>query len=136
MQIGASCEIGPNVVIGEGVRIGDHCVIKNSTVMSGCVIEDGAVIKESIVGWNNRVLKGARLLRTYTGDDVTVKSNVCLEDYHIAPNKSVGESNPVVKKVILCCVSLNKPSYDTVSISFTRRSSRFLVSRSYSILFL
>ncbi|KAK8817114.1 hypothetical protein WA556_003011 [Blastocystis sp. ATCC 50177/Nand II] len=86
-QIGAGCTIGPNVVIGEGVRVGDHCVIQNSTIMSRSVIDEDCVIEESIVGWHNHVNKGARLLRTYTGDDVTVKSNVSLEDYHIAPNK-------------------------------------------------
>ena len=39
--------------------------------------------------------------RTYTGDDVKIKSDIELADYIVLPNKTVAESNPVVKKVIM-----------------------------------
>lgn len=99
-------KIGPNVVLGKNVVIKDGCEISNSTIMEGSVVEEGCCIHDCIVGWNNLLSPRVHLDHTYTGDDVRMKPEIELVDYVVLPNKTVAESNPVVKKVILlnvCC---------------------------------
>ena len=64
------------MVIGKDVVIGDGCVIVDSTIMEGTIIGQNSVIRESIVGWHNHIADRVSLEKTYTGDDVTVKSQV------------------------------------------------------------
>ncbi len=94
-------KIGPNVVLGKNVVIKDGCEISNSTIMEGSVVEEGCCIHDCIVGWNNLLSPRVHLDHTYTGDDVRMKPEIELVDYVVLPNKTVAESNPVVKKVIL-----------------------------------
>lgn len=99
--MGKNVKLGPNVVLGKNVEVKDGAVIVNSTIMEGTVIAEDCEVRDSIIGWNNRLMAGAKTERTYTGDDVTLKPNVELIDYIVLPNKAVAESNPEVKKVIL-----------------------------------
>ena len=94
-------KIGPNVVLGKNVVIKDNCEISNSTIMEGSIVDDGCCIHDCIVGWHNQLSPRVHLERTYTGDDVKMNSDIELVDYIVLPNKTVAESNPVVKKVIL-----------------------------------
>ena len=99
--MGKNVKLGPNVVLGKNVEVRDGSVIVNSTIMEGTIIAENCEVRDSIVGWHNRMMEGAKVERTYTGDDVTLKPKVELVDYVVLPNKSIAESNPEVKKVIL-----------------------------------
>ena len=94
-------KIGPNVVLGKNVVVKDNCEISNSTIMEGSIVDEGCCIRDCIVGWHNHMSPRVCLERTYTGDDVKIKSDIELADYIVLPNKTVAESNPVVKKVIM-----------------------------------
>ena len=96
--------MGPNVVIGKGVKIGDGCVVENATLLEGTVLEAKCCVRNCIVGWKNRLQEGVELESVFSGEDVGFKKGVRLEGYTICPNKTVGESNPAVSKVILWIV--------------------------------
>ncbi|KAK8807007.1 hypothetical protein WA158_003766 [Blastocystis sp. Blastoise] len=93
--------IGPNVVIGDDCVVEDHVTLSNCTLHKGCHVHKNSIITFSILGWENKVMENCVINHVYTGFDVTFKSGVELDDYSICPNKTIGESNPTYKKVIM-----------------------------------
>ena len=100
--IGQGCKFGPNVVVGPGCRIGNNVRIKNACIMAGAVIKDGAHIDGSLIGWNSRIGKWARLQNLcILGEDVEVKDEVCLVGTVVCPHKTIKENCMEKGKVVL-----------------------------------
>jgi mannose-1-phosphate guanylyltransferase len=100
-EIGPDCQIGPNVVIGPNVKIGAACCIQNAVVMAGSRVGNGALIMDSIIGWNARIGKWARILsKSCFGEDVTVGDRLVVQETIVLPHKAVTQ-NYMERTIIL-----------------------------------
>jgi mannose-1-phosphate guanylyltransferase len=92
-KIGEGCVIGPDVCIGPGCVVGDGVRLSNSVVMSGVSIADHAKVDSSIVGWDGKVGKWARLEGfCVLGEDVQVRDEVYLNGAVVLPHKELKEN--------------------------------------------
>jgi mannose-1-phosphate guanylyltransferase len=88
--IDPSAKIGPNVVIGPNVTVGAGARLSRSVVMSNSEIRPHAYVKNSIIGWNSRVGKWARIENvSVLGDDVEVKDEVYVNGGRVLPHKTI-----------------------------------------------
>lgn len=88
--VGEDTVIGPNVTIGPNCHIGKGVRISNACIMAGSNISDYANINESIIGWNNKIGKWAKIDNlTVTGDDVAIAEGIYTNGAIVLPNKSV-----------------------------------------------
>jgi mannose-1-phosphate guanylyltransferase len=89
-KVGKGCRIGPNVAIGANVVIEDGVRIVSSTIFEGALIKSHSWINNSIVGWNCRIGRWARLDGvSVLGDDVTVEDEIYINGGTILPHKSI-----------------------------------------------
>lgn len=92
-KIGKGCVIGPDVCIGPGCVIGDGVRLSNAVVMKGVCVADHAKVDSSIVGWDSRVGRWARLEAfCVLGEDVAVKDEVYMNGAVVLPHKEIKES--------------------------------------------
>lgn len=102
VTIGNGCKIGPNVVIGDNCVIEDGVRLQDTTLMSGCTIEQSANVSRSIIGWNSKVCKWARLQEVCVlGEDCVVKEGIFIRDTMVCPHKGVKANNFEDGKIIL-----------------------------------
>jgi len=88
--IGPGCRIGPDVTIGPGVTIGQGVRLQRCVILHGATIRDQAWVKSTIVGWNSKVGRWARLENvTILGEDVTVGDEVYINGGTVLPHKSI-----------------------------------------------
>lgn len=89
-KIGKNCRIGPNVTIGPNVVVGDGVRLQRSVLLSGSKVDDHAWVKSTIVGWNSKVGRWARLENvTVLGDDVTIGDEIYVNGGSVLPHKSI-----------------------------------------------
>mmetsp|Transcript_71358 Transcript_71358/g.113472 ORF Transcript_71358/g.113472 Transcript_71358/m.113472 type:complete len:367 (-) Transcript_71358:169-1269(-) len=92
-QVAKSSLIGPNVVIGANVQIGNNVRIKDCVIFSGAVIMDGSYVEGSIIGWNSKLGRWARLTNLcILGEDVNIKQEVALNQVTVCPHKGISAS--------------------------------------------
>jgi mannose-1-phosphate guanylyltransferase len=99
-HIGSGSVIGPNVVIGNNCVIGKGVRISNSTLLDGTRVSDYAHVNESILGWNNKVGRWAKL-ETVTGEDVVFADEVLITGAIVLPHKLVKERVLESGKIIM-----------------------------------
>jgi len=89
-----------NVVIGKDCVVEHNVVIDNSTLMDRVTIQNGCVVRNSIIGWGSVIKNHAHILNSFIGEDVTVQSEIVLDDIIVLPHKNV-KDNSYSSKVIL-----------------------------------
>lgn len=94
--------LGPNTVIGKNVKILAGARVRNSTVLDGSLLKEHAFVADSIVGWNNKIGRWARLENLcVTGDDVAVGDELHLNGIKVLPHKTIKESFTTEGMVIM-----------------------------------
>lgn len=94
-KIGIDCRIGPNVVVGPGVVIEDGVCLKRCTLLADSVVKSHAWVNSSIIGWNCKVGKWARLENvSVLGEDVVVNDEMHLNGGCVLPHKQISASVP------------------------------------------
>ncbi|ANB15665.1 mannose-1-phosphate guanylyltransferase [Sugiyamaella lignohabitans] len=89
-DISPDAKIGPNVVIGPNVTVGAGARLSRCVVLSNSVIKPHAHVKNSIIGWNSKVGKWARVENvSVLGDDVEVKDEIYVNGGRILPHKTI-----------------------------------------------
>ena len=92
-KIGKNCLIGPNVTIGPDAVIRDGVRIAESVILECASVDSYSWIQNSIVGWNSRIGKWARVEGvSVLGDDVTVQDEIYINGGCILPHKSISAS--------------------------------------------
>ena len=100
--IGEGSVVGPNVVIGSDCKIGKGVRLSNCTIFDRTRIEDFAHVNESIIGWNNRVGKWAKIDNaTVTGEDVVFIDEVYINGALILPHKTIKERVLEAGKILM-----------------------------------
>ena len=102
VTLGTDSVIGPNVVIGANCVVGKGVRISNACIMSGCRIGDFSHINESVLGWNNRVGRWAKIDNgTITGEDVGIGEEIFMNGAVILPHKTVKQSVVLEGKILM-----------------------------------
>lgn len=85
--------LGPDVVVGKGVVVKTGARLQNCTILSGTVLDNHCYIQGSIIGWHNKVGKWTRVQGlTVTGQDVTLKDTLFINQALICPHKTISTS--------------------------------------------
>jgi len=88
--ISPEAKIGPNVVIGPNVTVGAGARLTRCVVLANSTIKPHAYVKNSIVGWNSKVGKWARIENvSVLGDDVEVKDEIYVNGGRVLPHKTI-----------------------------------------------
>lgn len=94
-KISKNCLIGPNVTIGKNVVVKEGVRLQRCVIMDNAVINENANVTSSIIGWNSKVGRWARLENvTVLGDDVTIKDEVYVNGATVLPHKSISQNIP------------------------------------------
>lgn len=89
-KISPQAKIGPNVVIGPGAVIGEGARLSRCVILANSTIKPHAYIKNSIIGWNGRVGRWARIENVSVfGDDVEVKDEIYVNGGRVLPHKTI-----------------------------------------------
>lgn len=100
--IDSSACLGPNVVIGKNVTVEAGVRVVNSTILDGTTLKGHCFIQDSIIGWNNKIGRWARIENmTVTGDDVEVWDELHLNGVKVLPNKCIKDSYTTPGAVIM-----------------------------------
>lgn len=87
------CLLGPNVTIGANCHIKAGSRLIDSTVLQGTSMEAYCWVKNSIIGWNCRIGKWARLEGLCVlGEDVGIADEICLNATVVFPHKELRHS--------------------------------------------
>jgi len=89
-KISDKCLIGPNVTIGEGCVVEEGARLKNVVLLKGAHIKSHSWISDSIIGWNSKVGKWARIEGiSVLGEDVEIKDEIFINGSSVLPHKAV-----------------------------------------------
>lgn len=89
-QISPEARVGPNVVIGPNTVVGAGARLSRSVVLANAVIKPHAFVKNSIIGWNSKVGKWARVENvSVLGDDVEIKDEIYVNGGRVLPHKTI-----------------------------------------------
>ncbi|KIV97139.1 mannose-1-phosphate guanyltransferase [Exophiala mesophila] len=89
-KIGKNCRIGPNVTIGPGCVVGDGVRLQRSVLLRDSQVKDHAWVKSTIVGWQSKVGRWARLENvTVLGEDVSIGDEIYVNGGSVLPHKSI-----------------------------------------------
>ncbi|RVX68000.1 Mannose-1-phosphate guanyltransferase [Exophiala mesophila] len=100
-KIGKNCRIGPNVTIGPGCVVGDGVRLQRSVLLRDSQVKDHAWVKSTIVGWQSKVGRWARLENvTVLGEDVSIGDEIYVNGGSVLPHKSI-KANVEVPSIIM-----------------------------------
>ncbi|ODQ66172.1 mannose-1-phosphate guanyltransferase [Nadsonia fulvescens var. elongata DSM 6958] len=89
-NIHPEAKIGPNVVIGPNVTVGAGARLKHAVILKNATIEPHCFVNNSIIGWNSKVGKWARVENvSVLGDDVEVKDEIYCNGARVLPHKTI-----------------------------------------------
>jgi mannose-1-phosphate guanylyltransferase len=100
-KIGDGCLIGPDVVIGPGCVIECGVRLQATTLLPNVTVKSHTWISSSIIGWHSNIGEWVRIENnTVLGEDVTVKSELYINETVILPHKCVSRDLPTAQVVL------------------------------------
>ncbi|KCV71342.1 mannose-1-phosphate guanylyltransferase [Fonticula alba] len=91
--VAPDCLLGPNVTVGPNARIESGARIRDSALLDHAHVQAHARVAKSIVGWQSRVGRWARLDQvTVLGLDVQVSEEVFVNGARVLPHKTISDN--------------------------------------------
>lgn len=100
-KIGDGCLIGPDVVIGPNCVIENGVRLQNTTLLPNVTVKSHSWISTSIIGWHSNIGEWVRIENnSVLGEDVTIKSELYVNETVVLPHKSVSKDLPTAQVVL------------------------------------